>query len=313
MSIDGEIARIAARQRQLITLPQLRGCGLSARGAQHRASRGVLHRLHPSVFALHAPPYSNLQRLLAATLACGRLAFGSDLSAAAVFGYAERHPSLPQVTSPTGAGRKLPGIVVRRRQVDRKDIWHPFGIPCTSPARTVLDCASLLDLEDLELILMAADASGKLNRRRLEKLIAASPRRGLANLRLLTSDDPADTRTINERRMRSICREFGVPEPICNHPIVAGDRRFVADFCWPSVHLIVEADSWRWHGGKLATERDANRDQLLAVHGWRVVHFTRNQILKERARTGARLLALTAAAAPPSATRPPCSRRRRAA
>jgi hypothetical protein len=296
MTTDVEIARIASRQRQLITLVQLRSCGLSDRAALHRAAAGRLHKLHPKVFAVHPPPYSNLQRLLAATLACGGFSFGSDLSAAAVFGYTEHHPSLPQVTSPTGAGRKLPGIMVRRRQVDRKDIWHPLGIPCTSPARTVLDCAGLVDLENLELILMAADASGKLNRRRLEELIATSPRRGMANLRLLTSDDPADTRTINERRMRSICREFGVPEPLCNHPIIVGDRRFVADFCWPSLSLIVEADSWRWHGGRLATERDANRDQLLSVHGWRVVHFTRDQILRERDRTGRRLLALTAAA-----------------
>ena len=187
---------------------------------------------------------------------------------------------------------------MRRRNVERKDIWHPLGIPCTSPARTVLDCASQVDLEDLELILMAADASRKLNRRRLDELIAGSPgRRGTVNLRLLTSDDPADTRTINERRMRSICRQFGIPKPLCNHPIVVGDRTFFADFCWPEIHLIVEADSWRWHGGRLATERDANRDQLLSVAGWRVVHFTRDQILKEREQTGRRLLALTAAAA----------------
>ena len=52
--------------------------------------------------------------------------------------------------------------------------------------------------------------------------------------------------------MFSICREFGVERPLTNHRIDVGDRTFYADFCWPELGLIVEADSWRWHGGRLA-------------------------------------------------------------
>jgi very-short-patch-repair endonuclease len=70
-------------------------------------------------------------------------------------------------------------------------------------------------------------------------------------------------------------------------------RTFIADFCWPELRLIVEAASWRWHGGRLAAEYDADRDQLLLIAGWRVVHFTRDQIKLHRAETGERLAALT--------------------
>lgn len=41
-----------------------------------------------------------------------------------------------------------------------------------------------------------------------------------------------------------------------------GKRTFYADFCWPELRLIVEADSWQWHGGRQARERDVDRVPL---------------------------------------------------
>lgn len=108
------------------------------------------------------------------------------------------------------------------------------------------------------------------------------------------------TRAKNERRVLAICREFGVRLPVVNHRIELGERTFFADFCWPEFRLIVEADSWRWHGGRTANESDRDRDQLLSVAGWQVVHFTRDQIVHKRAQTGHRLVALTRKAMRPS-------------
>ena len=72
-----------------------------------------------------------------------------------------------------------------------------------------------------------------------------------------------------------------------------GDRLFIADFCWPDLHLIVEVDSWRWHGGRQAGEDDADRGQILATVSWNVVRFTRDQVKRQGERTGCRLLAIT--------------------
>ena len=159
----------------------------------------------------------------------------------------------------------------------------------------MLDCAATLGIEELEELLMAAD-SGRpgLDRRRLEQLVADHRgARGIRNLRNLIADDPRETRAENERRMLRICRRFEIPEPLTNHEVRAGGRTFLADFCWPELRLIVECDSWRWHGGKLKTERDRERDQRLAIAGWRVVHFTRNQIKLATEATGEKLRALT--------------------
>ena len=254
----------------------------------------TLHRVHPGVFCLHPPPLSRHQRLLAAVTACGAGTCLSDLSAAWHLSIAESAPDAVHVCNRSRTGRSLSGIVVHQRTVFRRDVLKLDGIWCTSPARTIIDCAASVSQELLEDLLMAADAKRSLDRARLEKLV--EERRGqpgMRKLRELITGDPAVTRSENERRMLRICRRFRVPEPLVNHPIRVGQRLFYADFCWPELELIVEADSWRWHGGRLAGESDADRDQLLSMAGWQVVHFTRDQIKREGDRTGRRLLMLT--------------------
>ena len=141
---------------------------------------------------------------------------------------------------------------------------------------------------------MAADSARLLNRDRLEQLaIERRGRPGIAHVLALITDDPVELRSRNEIRMRSICREYGIPLPLCNHRIETEGRTFIADFCWPELHLIVEADSWRWHGGRLAAESDADRDQLLSSPAGESCTFTRDQIKHQRGETGRRLAALT--------------------
>ena len=234
--------------------------------------------------------------MLAAVLAGGAGTIISDLCAAAQLRLAEQFPDEIHVSSPNRAGRRLKGVVGHRRSIERFDVIDAFGIPCTTATRTIFDCARILDGEALEDLLMAADANRTLNRRRLEELMDENRGQpGVARLRALTTAPAAETRSVNERRMLRICRRGAVEEPEVNYSIRVGDRRFIADFCWPHLRLIVEADSWRWHGGRLASESDADRDQLLALAGWQVVRFTRKQIKHEPELVGRRLSALVSA------------------
>lgn len=295
-TIDARIAEAASRQKHLVTLPQLLAIGLGGRAVSHRVQGGRLTRLHRRVFALHPPPYSPHQRYLAAVYACGPSSSVSDLPACWLLGMTEDLPEVPHVSNPGGIGRTLSGIVVHERAIDPCDLTRQYGIPCTTPARTILDCAGSVDILRLEELLMAAD-SGRpgLDRRRLEELVAENAgRRGIRNLRELISSDPKEAEVENERRMLRICRRFAIPEPETQHEIRAEGRTFRADFCWPELKLIVECDSWRWHGGKHKVEQDRDRDQVLAIAGWLVVRFTRNQIKLRPDRTGERLKALTA-------------------
>jgi predicted transcriptional regulator of viral defense system len=319
--IDDRIATTARRQRHLIRLALLIDPGLSERAAQKRVNARRLHRVRRGVYALHPPPYSRHQLRLAAVYACGPGTALSDLCAANHLGLWEQAPPLIDVTNASGRGRSLRGIAVHRRKLIRRDVLFVAGIPCTSPARTVIDCAASLSEDGLEDLLLAADAKRSLNRERLDELLAARRGQpGIGRLRRLITDDPVESRSINERRLFKICRRHGIPLPLVNHPIETGGRTFIADFCWPGLGLIVEADSWRWHGGHHDRERDADRDQLLSIAGWRVVRFTRDQIKHRPDEVGRRLSGLTrdplealsasaAAAAAPSSRRPRRPRR----
>ena len=293
-AIAAGIERLGGEQKQLLRIEQLIELGLSQRAVHDRVVSRRLFLVHEGVFCLHPPPYSRRQRYLAAVYACGRGTFISDMAAAWLLGATESPPPKPIVTNRTGAGRKVDGFEVHRRAVEARDVFKWQGIPCTRPERTVLDCAAGASIEQLEELLMALDSKRpRLDRARLETLVAAhAGARGIRNLRFLITDDPKETDSLNERRMLRICRRFGVPDPETQHEIRTAGRTFRADFCWPELRLIVEADSWRWHGGKLKSEDDTDRDQLLAIAGWIVVHFTRNQIRLEPRETGRRLVAL---------------------
>jgi very-short-patch-repair endonuclease len=49
-------------------------------------------------------------------------------------------------------------------------------------------------------------------------------------------------------------------------------------FDFPNERVAVETDSWRWHRGRAAFERDRERDAVLAAAGWRTLLFTDRQI-----------------------------------
>jgi predicted transcriptional regulator of viral defense system len=301
---EARIAGIAARHHQLIRLQDLIQLGYTRDAVGRRVRTGRLYRIHRGVFALHPPPYAPPQRRLAAVYACGVGSAVSHLHAAAALTLVDDPPLPIDVTVPGQRGRKLDGVHTHRVPLLPRDRTGVDGVPCTAAARTVADIAPLLDDEALEDALIAADSLRILNRTRLDELIAERPGRpGISRLAALVADDPVETQHRNERRMFSICREFGIPRPLTQYRVEVAGRTFYADFCWPDIPLVVEFDSWRWHGGRSRVEYDRDRDQLFATAGLPTVRFTRDQVVHQRMQTGNRLVALTRSAQLPGVTR----------
>ncbi len=71
-----------------------------------------------------------------------------------------------------------------------------------------------------------------------------------------------------------MCREAGVPAPRNN---VTVEGRLV-DFLWPSAGLIVEIDSYRYHGDRPAFERDHRSTLALTAAGYRVHRVTERML-----------------------------------
>src|SRR4051812_43418400 len=131
--VDNHLARLAAEQWGVLSLAELRTCGLPEAMASDRVPRGRLPRLHRGVSAVGHPNIPLKARFLAAVKACGPTAHLSHFSAAALHGIVTWDGRHPEVTI-TGRGtRTHPGIKVHRTtRTDR--IVRRQGIPVTTPA-----------------------------------------------------------------------------------------------------------------------------------------------------------------------------------
>ena len=69
---------------------------------------------------------------------------------------------------------------------------------------------------------------------------------------------------------------------------------FTVDFHWPGTNLIVETDGFRYHRTPATFESDRDRDQVLMLAGYRVARFTYNQLIRQPAKSAARLRDLLA-------------------
>jgi very-short-patch-repair endonuclease len=194
------------------------------------------------------------------------------------------------VTIRRGGSRHRPGITVHTtRSLDAADISVSEGIPCTGPARTLVDLAGVVSPRVLGRAVEQSLVLRLFDRAALDSALAqARGRRGTGTLRRLLAslaEEPPHTRSELERRFVELVRDAGLPVPAANS-LVAG---YEVDFHWPAERLIVETDGRATHGTHYGFERDRARDLELELAGWHVVRVTWHQVVHEPARVAALL------------------------
>ena len=283
----------------MLSIEELRACGLEDQAVGVRVRNGRLHRLHLGVYAVgHAnPPLEGL--LLAAVKACGPGAVLSHVSAAVLWELLPGEPRVIDVTVRTSGIRRPAGLRVHRSStLDARDVVRHRGIALTSPVRTLVDLAAVVDERSLRRAVREAQA-----RRRasladiLDALGRLGPRRGSRKLANIVATGPAPTRSVLEDVVLDLLLSGGLAHPDVNVPLVLEGRRIVPDFRWPESKLVVEADGAAWHDHKLAREDDAERQALLERHGERVLRVTWEQAVARPEQTLARI---RRAGAPPA-------------
>jgi hypothetical protein len=276
---DIRVADLAARQHGIVSRSQLAEMGLSSSAIRNRIALKRLHRVHHSVYAVGLP-LRRWARYMAAVLACGDDAVLSYRAAAALLEL--RHPSSGrvEVTVPADGSRRRRGI---RVHTTRHAIGTTVreGIPCTSPMRTLVDLATVLDHErQLKRVLERTLELDVFDRVGLEaELRNSGSRRGIAMLRRLLRDlpdQPPSTSSELERRLLELIKAAGLPYPVVNAHIGI----YQVDFHWPAYKLVVETDGKATHGHAIAFHRDRDRDLHLNATGWRVLRLTWRQVGK---------------------------------
>ena len=277
----------------MVNRAQLLELGLGGSGIHKRIRRNRLFRIHNGVYSLTPPPHSKHQRWLAAVLACGPGSLLSEISSAELCGYADATSLTSHVAAPRGSGRGRAGVCVHRHVIDARDIRRVDGIPCTSADRTLIDLAPQRTEAELEILLVAAESLQIVKRGRLAELIdERHGRPGIHRLAALIALQPAIVRSDLELQFLPVWRRAQVERPLVNHPIPVEGRTLTVDFAWPDDRMVIELDSQRFHGDWESAARDRDRDQLLALVGWRCHRFTRAQLLTGPAERVGRLLAV---------------------
>jgi hypothetical protein len=188
--------------------------------------------------------------------------------------------------------RRPRGIRVHRSHtISRRDLTTQLGIRVTSAARTVLDCAPRLIDEALGRAVSDARHAGYLKLAPLTDLIDRYPRhRGVARITPLLTTRDGPTRSQWEAAFPAFCERFGLPRPLMSARVCG----YTVDALFEAEKLIVELDSWRFHSGREAFERDRDRDADTLAAGLGTLRITWDRLEETPAKEAWRLNAILA-------------------
>jgi very-short-patch-repair endonuclease len=284
---DVLVSQLAARAWSALSVAELMACGLDHDSIAVRVDSGWLHPMFRGVYAVgHAnPPREGWY--LGAVKACGDGALLARHASSFLWKLAEPFAVLPDVMV---FGRRAPDHpAIRGHRTDHlppEDVAQRYGIPVTSPLRTVLDLAGDLEYAPLRRLVREAQSRKLVDLAELtRRLRGPGPRRGRAKLRRIVATGPAPTRSELEDVVLDLLLDAGFAHPDVNEPLRIGGRRVVPDFRWPEQRLIIEADGASYHDDPLARADDAERQALLEAHGERVLRVTWAQAVERGAET----------------------------
>lgn len=285
--IAHQIAHTAARQFGNVKRVQLLELGLSADAINRWVKAGRLYRVHRGVYSVGRPPVTPLERAMASVLACGARAVLSHGSALSLWGIWKRWDTPFHVT--IAGDRRLKGIRIHRvRCLDRREITRQQGIPVTTLARAVLDCAPSMRPRSLNRAINDGRLAHHLPVEALLDVVAGHPshpgsRLIKAALGVSAADRP--TRSQFEDGFPAYCERFGLPIPRMN-TIVCGHE---VDALFEPEKVIVELDGWSFHSSRASFESDRSRDADTLAAGFVTVRITGDRYRREPRKLAERL------------------------
>jgi very-short-patch-repair endonuclease len=302
--LNAQILRLAGRQRSLITRRQLRALGATVRQIETWLAGGLLVRVHHGVYALAGARRDFDFEVLAGVLAAGPEAVVSHRTAAALFGLRRVTCSSVEVTV---WGRRAPkgrGLVGHRSDLLLPGDRTKVGIvPVTTPARTLLDLALVLEPPRLEGALddvLVRHLASLANLERLLGRFDGLRRPGVRALAELVEERRRGKRpsqTGLEDELLEVFRAYGLPTPERQFQIqLPNGGTAIFDAAYPDLLLGFEADGDRWHKGLLDRMRDEARDEQAGLIGWTTRRYATEDIRERPSGIADEVLRLRSAA-----------------
>jgi len=159
-------------------------------------------------------------------------------------------------------------------------VWTFGPLRYALPARAVADAVRGLDsLREVRAIVADAVQRGRCEVKELGAELAAGPNIGSALFREAIGDVADGIRSAAEADLKDLLVRSGLPMPLFNPVIYAGDV-FVAcpDAWWPELGIAVEVDSRQWHLSPEDHERTLERQTRYGKYLVVVLRFTPRQV-----------------------------------
>jgi very-short-patch-repair endonuclease len=270
---------LTRKQHGVVSTRQLIEAGFGREAIKHRVRVGRLHRKARGVYAVGRPDISRHGEMMAAVLASGPQAAISHETGCELYAVRRREAGPLEVSVPTPSPRRHLGIRVHNRRILRPHTTTAHGIPVTTLPLTLIDMALRLPERHLEAAVNQADALDLLDPEAMRGALndfAGQP--GVRPLRrLLDGHTFRLTDSELERTFLRLVRSVGLPDPETQR--YASSWR--VDFLWPSLGLMVETDSLRYHRTPARQARDYRRDHAHHLAGLLPLRFTHYQLRYE--------------------------------
>ena len=275
----GSVLHIAEQQHGVVSVFQLRACGLTARDQRFAVGSGRLAIAEPTVLVVPGSADTWHQRLQIGLLALGDGAWVSHEAAAALLGLDRSIPGALQYTVLRSRRRPSPAgcTVHTTTRIGPADVLTVCGFRCASATRTILDLAAA----GASPVRLAAglDSAMRLHLsaplvlvERLSQLRGPG-RHGVRVLDQLMLDSGGET--MLERRFLALIRKANLPRPATQHRVRSNGRQVArVDFLYAAEAIVVEVSGRLGHSNPGDRGRDAQRRNELQDLGYAVYEYT---------------------------------------
>lgn len=251
-------------------------------GAELRSlqGRGLLVIAHRGVYRLAGAQQSWRQRAMAAHLAYGPPSAISHLAAARMWGFEGILAPDPEITVPAARHGRRAGIRTHRARLAEPDIAWRYGIPLTTPSRTLADLAGITSSYLLERAVDQAQRSRLVTPDQLAQYVLAnrgSGYKGIAALRDVLGyrvDHPGVGDSDWADRVYGWIVEAGLEAPARQVQVTLGGTVWILDMAYPDRKIAIEFDGFDYHGRRHRFDSDAARYDELVLAGWTVLRVT---------------------------------------
>lgn len=217
----------------------------------------------------------------------GRAAIVSHQSAALLHGLSLLK-SLPVDTvtltlPPTRRWERLrsAGVVFHCADLPAEHLARLYNLPVTTAARTVVDLARTLPFMDGVVVADSALREEKATKPELGKILDSCANwPGMRQARRVVAFADERAGSALESAARVVFDEFGLDPPELQVTIHLPANAFLVDFFWREHRVIAEADGLAKYTGDKALIAQFQRDRLLRDAGYKVVHFTWQELFK---------------------------------